>query len=132
MLSFVIRCDNSPALLCRSCRYSSLFVIVFLSVLWPLWCPLRIAHNAFVLRVYIRKRMTEKRVKSVRLPADVAATVERMADERDLSESDMLRRLVEQGVAADHQRVTAERLEDIAESVDRIEQEVSRPWWRFW
>ena len=76
--------------------------------------------------------MTEKRVKSVRLPADVAATVERMADERDLSESDMLRRLVEQGVAADHQRVTAERLEDIAESVDRIEQEVSRPWWRFW
>ena len=76
--------------------------------------------------------MTEKRVKSVRLPADVAATVERMADERDLSESDMLRRLVEQGVAADHQRVTAEPLEEIAESVDQIEQEVSRPWWRFW
>ena len=76
--------------------------------------------------------MTEKRVKSVRLPADVAATVERMADERDLSESDMLRRLVEQGVAADHAKANAERLEAIAASVDRIEQEVSRPWWRFW
>ena len=76
--------------------------------------------------------MTEKRVKSVRLPADVAATVERMADERDISESDMLRRLVEQGVAADHQRVTAERLTEIAESVARIEKEVTQPWWRFW
>ena len=76
--------------------------------------------------------MTEKRVKSVRLPADVAATVERMADERDLSESDMLRRLVEQGVVADHAKANAERLEARAESVDRIEQEVSRPWWRFW
>jgi len=69
------------------------------------------------------KRMTEKRVKSVRLPADVSESVEQLAEDRDVSESDMLRRLVERGLRED-------RLGEVAESVDRIEAEVSKPVWR--
>jgi len=67
--------------------------------------------------------MTEKRVKSVRLPADVSESVEQLAEDRDVSESDMLRRLVERGLRED-------RLGEVAESVDRIEAEVSKPVWR--
>jgi len=88
--------------------------------------------------------MTEKRVKSVRLPADVAESVEQLSDDRDVSESDMLRRLVERGLRDDRLDDLAEqvdraakeqtdRLDNVAESVEQIEQEVSKPvWQRLW
>jgi len=90
----------------------------------------------------------DKKVKSVRLPKDTAEQVEQLADERDISESDMLRRLVEQGLHGDRLDDLAEQVErsmqeqneqldDLAESVGRIERglepsESATAWWRFW
>jgi len=69
--------------------------------------------------------MTEKTTKSVRLPADVAGEVERQADERDLSESDMLRRCIERGLVDDTQD-----LKQIDDRLRRIESLLERPLWR--
>jgi predicted DNA-binding protein len=69
--------------------------------------------------------MADKEVKSVRLPADTAARVSQYAEERGISESDALRRLVEQGL-------TGVEVEEIEERLDRIERKVSQPIWRRW
>ena len=87
----------------------------------------------------------DKKVKSVRLPKDTAEQVEQLADERDISESDMLRRLVEQGLHGDRLDDLAERvdhtareqnarLDELVEAVERIEQDMpdESAWWRFW
>jgi len=89
----------------------------------------------------------DKKVKSVRLPKDTAERVEQLAEQRGISESDMLRRLVETGLRGDRLDDLAERvdhtareqndrLDELVEAVERIEQDMpdesSSSWWRFW
>lgn len=83
--------------------------------------------NPVVSCVYIRLHtyMAEKTVKSVRLSADVAREVEEYAEKRDLSESDALRRLVEQGLAGGE---LEERLVDVERRLEHLE----RPFWERW
>jgi predicted transcriptional regulator len=67
-----------------------------------------------------------KKAFSVRLQNDLAEQVEKVADERDISESDALRRLVERGVEYEF------RLSEMDTQLDRIEKEVNAPLWRRW
>lgn len=62
----------------------------------------------------------------MRLQNDLAEQVEKVADERDISESDALRRLVERGVEYES------RLSEMHAQLDRIEKEVNAPLWRRW
>lgn len=64
-------------------------------------------------------QMPEKITKSVRLPTDVAEEIEQQADEQGLSESDLLRRCIEKGLADDDQ---SDRLDRIDDRLSHIEQ----------
>lgn len=66
--------------------------------------------------------MSDKVNKSVRLPSDLARRVERYAEDRNISESDALRRLVLYGL---------EREENgYHETLCKIEDTVSTPVWK--
>lgn len=66
--------------------------------------------------------MADKVNKSVRLPADLARRVERYAEDREISESDALRRLVLYGL---------EREENgYHETLIEIEKAVTTPGWK--
>lgn len=67
-----------------------------------------------------------KKAYSVRLQNDLAEAVEEVAEERGISESDALRRLVQHGVEYET------RLSEIDEQLDRIEDEVQKPLWQRW
>lgn len=62
---------------------------------------------------------------SARVPEDVAEQIEGYADERDISKSEAVRRLIEAGLSEDE---TQERLSRLERRMDRLEQ----PWWWRW
>jgi len=63
---------------------------------------------------------------SARLPEDVAERVERYAEERGISQSEAVRRLIVTGLES-------ERLEDrLAEMEQRVDRLEDRPFWRWW
>lgn len=64
---------------------------------------------------------------SVRLPEDVAARVDQYADERGVSRSEAVRRLIGSGLEADRVERRVERLE---RRVERLERPVWERWFR--
>lgn len=64
---------------------------------------------------------TQKEQKGARFPADLCREVEKYAEEKDISESDAIRRLVRDGL----------RYQDLDDRLSRIEQECT-PFWRGW
>lgn len=63
---------------------------------------------------------------SARLPEDVAERVERYAEERGISQSEAVRRLIVTGLESER---LEDRVAEIEERVDRLE---DRPFWRWW
>lgn len=63
--------------------------------------------------------MTGKIQKGTRLPPDVAAELERYAEERGISEADALRRIIRRGLTTSGE----------GERFDRLEKQLQRPWW---
>jgi hypothetical protein len=61
----------------------------------------------------LTRDMTEKKTKSVRLPTDIAQEVETRAEDRGISESDMLRRLIVAGLD--------DRDDEIIDRLDNLE-----------
>ena len=64
--------------------------------------------------------MPDKKTKSVRLPMDVAQEVEQRAESRDISESDMLRRLIVTGLD-DRDDEIIDRLDKVQSLVEDID-----------
>lgn len=78
--------------------------------------------NGFTI-AYYRKRMETV---SVRLPEDVAERVDQYAEERGISTSEAVRRLITSGLADERRD---EQLREIERRIARLE----RPWWvRVW
>lgn len=73
--------------------------------------------------------MADKVQMGVRLPTDVADRVEEYAEQRDISKSDALRRLIISGLRDDPEQIDqlAEAVEELQESVDRIGETTNEP-----
>lgn len=61
----------------------------------------------------LTRDMPDKKTKSVRLPTDIAQEVETRAEDRGISESDMLRRLIVSGLD--------DRGDEIIDRLDKLE-----------
>lgn len=71
--------------------------------------------------------MADKRTKSVRLPADLADEIEDRATENDVSESDVLRRVIERGLREDERD---KELAELRQRLARIEERLREPLWK--